>query len=62
MVGRSNIDIHYLNLNELVGVVNLYPWYGGARLELCRRMARMGDTWGEDPTCYLTDDEIREPE
>ena len=48
MVGRSNIDIHYLNLNELVGVVNLYPWYGGARLELCRRMARMGDTWGEE--------------
>ena len=48
MVGHTNIDIHYLNLHELVGVVNLYPWYGGARLELCRRMIRMGDTWGDE--------------
>ena len=48
MVGSSRIDIHNLNLDELVGVVNLYPWYGSARLELCRRMARMGDTWGEE--------------
>ena len=48
MVGSSRIDIHHLNLDELVGVVNLYPWYGGARLELCRRMARMGDAWDEE--------------
>jgi hypothetical protein len=48
MVGSSRIDIHHLNLDELVGVVNLYPWYGGARLELCRRMARMGDAWDSD--------------
>ena len=48
MVGSSRIDIHHLNLDELVGVVNLYPWYGGARLELCRRMARMGDAWDKD--------------
>ena len=47
MVGSSRIDIHNLNLDELVGVVNLYPWYGSARLELCRRMARMGDAWDE---------------
>ena len=38
------IDIHKLNLDELVGVVNLYPWFGGARKELCRRMRSMG-TW-----------------
>ena len=48
MVGSSRIDIHHINLDELVGVVNLYPWYSSARLELCRRMARMGDAWDED--------------
>lgn len=41
------IDIKKLNLDELVGVVNLYPWFGGARVELCERMSRMGgDAWG----------------
>jgi hypothetical protein len=48
MVGSTRINIHTLNLDELVGVVNLYPWYSGARLELCRRMSQMGDTWDED--------------
>ena len=49
MVGGSHIDIHSLVLDELVGVVNLYPWYGQARLELCRRMSRMGaDAWGRE--------------
>jgi hypothetical protein len=48
MVGSSRIDLHHLNLDELVGVVNLYPWYSGARLELCRRMSRMGDAWDDD--------------
>lgn len=37
------IDIKKLTLDELVGVVNLYPWFGGARMELCTRLARMGD-------------------
>ena len=42
------IDIKKLTLNELVGVVNLYPWFGGARRELCERMCRMGDdAWSE---------------
>ena len=42
------IDIKKLTLDELVGVVNLYPWFGGARKELCARMSRMGgDSWGE---------------
>ena len=48
MVGSSYIDIHTLTMDELVGVVNLYPWYGAARVELCRRMARMGEDWGEE--------------
>ena len=37
------IDIKKLNIDELVGIINLYPWYGGARRELCARMSRMGD-------------------
>ena len=48
MVGSTRIDIHTLNLDELVGVVNMYPWYSGARLELCRRMSQMGNTWEDD--------------
>ena len=36
------IDIHKLTLEELSGVIALYPWYGGARMELCRRMAALG--------------------
>ncbi len=42
------IDIKKLTLDELAGVVNLYPWFGGARKELCERMSTMGgDGWGE---------------
>ena len=39
------IDLKKLNLDELVGVVNLYPWFGGARKELCKRMRGMGADW-----------------
>jgi len=43
------IDIKKLTLDELAGVVNLYPWFGGARKELCERMSRMGgDAWGDE--------------
>ena len=38
----DSIDIKTLNLNELAGVINAYPWYGGARQELCARMTRVG--------------------
>jgi hypothetical protein len=42
------IDIKKLTLDELAGVVNLYPWFGGARRELCERMSAMGgEAWGE---------------
>ena len=47
MVASSFIDIHTLTLDELSGVVNLYPWYGAARVELSRRMAKMGG-WEEE--------------
>ena len=39
------IDIKKLSIDELAGVVNLYPWFGGARKELCARMVRMGAGW-----------------
>ena len=40
------MDLKKLNLDELIGVVNLYPWFSGARVELCRRMSRMGsEVW-----------------
>lgn len=39
---NGNIDIHRLNMEELSGVVSMYPWYAGARMELCSRMAAMG--------------------
>ena len=41
------IDLKKLNFDELVGVVNLYPWFGGARKELCTRMNRMGGQCSE---------------
>lgn len=36
------MDISKLSLEELAGVVDIYPWYSGARMELCRRMASLG--------------------
>lgn len=49
MATRDPINLKSLTLDELVGVVNLYPWFGGARKELCLRMSRMGgDGWGEN--------------
>ncbi len=48
MVGSNYIELRSLTLEELSGVVNLYPWYGAARMELCRRMSALGaDGWGE---------------
>ena len=40
MVG--SIDIQRLNMEELLGVVTIYPWFAGARMELCRRMQHSG--------------------
>ena len=45
------IDIKKLNLDELMGVVNLYPWFSGARKELCVRMSRMGVDIMEESQC-----------
>ena len=42
----DSINIKTLNLSELAGVVTAYPWYGGARRELCERMCKAG-AWSE---------------
>ena len=42
MVTAENIDLKDITIEELVGVVNLYPWFGCARKEMCIRIARMG--------------------
>ena len=52
------INIRTLTLEELVGLVNLYPWFGAARRELCARMVRSGgEDWGmeqfADAALYL---------
>ena len=41
------IDLKRLTIDELIGVVNIYPWFGGARKELCERMNRSGAAWGK---------------
>lgn len=41
------IDLKKLSLDELTGVINLYPWFGSARKELCVRMLKFGGDWGE---------------
>ena len=43
------INLKELNLDELNGVVNMYPWFGGARKELCRRMSELGEgAWSDE--------------
>lgn len=45
---NSFIDLKALNIDELAGVVNLYPWFGAARKELCLRISKLGGKgWGE---------------
>ncbi len=50
MVRNSEtIDLRTLNLEELSGIISIYPWFALARIELCRRMAAMGrDRWSEE--------------
>ena len=40
------IDLGSLTMDELAGVVHLYPWFASARKELCVRMSRLGGDWG----------------
>lgn len=44
----NKLNLKSLTMDELTGVINLYPWFGGARKELCVRMAKVGgDEWGK---------------
>ena len=48
MVNNGYIDIKKLSIDDLAGVVNLYPWFGAARKELCLRMSQIGGRgWSE---------------
>ena len=54
------IELKNLTIDELAGVVNLYPWFGGARKELCKRMRGLGgpdwsDTQFRDAAMYVAD-------
>ena len=36
-------------MDELTGVINIYPWFGAARMELCERMSKVGGSeWGKE--------------
>ena len=55
------IKIKKLNLDELMGVINIYPWYSGARRELCSRMTAMGacsDSQYAEAALYMGSREI----
>lgn len=41
-MNEDYIDLNTLTMEQLDGVVNLYPWFGAARQERCIRLARMG--------------------
>ncbi len=42
------MNLESLGMDELTGVINMYPWFGAARKELCARMAKVGgDEWGK---------------
>ena len=44
---NGTINLKSLTIDELAGVVNLYPWFGAARKELCLRMSSLGgEGWG----------------
>ena len=43
------LRLESLNLEEVAGVVSIYPWFGAARKELCRRMAELGPgAWSDE--------------
>ena len=40
---KGYMELKSLTMDELTGVVNLYPWFGGARKELFMRLLAHGD-------------------
>ena len=53
------IDLDRLTLDELMGIVNIYPWFAGARLELCNRLMKIDKGWAErylsESSLYVAD-------
>ena len=42
-------NLKSLTMDELTGVINIYPWCGAARRELCERMSKVGgNEWGKE--------------
>ena len=63
MTENKYIELGSLTLEELASVINIYPWYGSARKELCRRMSQMGqEAWDKeqyvDSAMYVADRRI----
>ena len=47
MVEEKTLSLQSLPMDSLTGVIHMYPWFGAARKELCRRMSRTGgESWG----------------
>ena len=44
---ENKIRLRSLSTGELTGIINIYPWFGAARKELCRRLAREGKASGQ---------------
>ena len=60
VTGGDYIDLGSLTMDELAGVVHIYPWFASARKELCSRMSRLGGAdWGleqyADEALYIGD-------
>lgn len=55
------INLKKLSLEELTGVVNIYPWFSLARKELCERMSSLGG-WNQaqfsEAAMYMSDRKI----
>ena len=53
------IDLKKLTLEEMMGVVNIYPWFAGARLELSERLLKIDKGWAErylsESSLYVAD-------
>ncbi len=43
-MAEGTIDLKKLTVEELSGVVSIYPWFGAARKELCERMTAVAGT------------------
>ena len=48
IMGRTG-NLKSLTMDELTVVINIYPWFGAARKELCERMSKVGGAeWGKE--------------